>query len=268
MTLIRQHAKSEAISTLVWAVILGLAGFFTTYLWEVMRSSGSMAELEKALTNAQGVIKSLVTGGTSLTTLDGWIQGYALGGWLALPYVIFTALFVAGMITREMDRRTMEFVLSLPVSRGQLLVSRWLVLAGSLTVLHLMQFIGVVSGVAVIGQEGSPGRYAIAVINSLLLYLFLGTLMLLVSLFFDDYAPGTGAVLGIGMGLNVFHMATSDATGALKSLREALPFSWYDVQSIILKGDVPWGDMALLAGGTILLLALSVWLFRRKQIAV
>lgn len=269
MTLIRHHAKTEALSTLIWAAVLGVMGFLTTYMWEMMRTSGSMADLEKTLANAQGVVKSLVgTSGVSLFTLDGWIQGYSLGGWNSLLYVIFTALFVAGMITREMDRRTIEFVLSLPVSRSQLLLSRYAVLAGSLALLHLSQWIGVVSGVASIGQDGSPGRYGVALLNSLLLQLFLGSLMLVASLFFDDYGPGTGAVLGIGLGLNLLHMGTGDATGALKSLRDALPFSWYDVTAIIIKGEVPWGDMLLLGGGALLFLGLAVWIFQRKQITV
>jgi ABC-2 type transport system permease protein len=269
MTLFKQHVKTEAISTLIWAVILGLLGFMTTYMWDLLRTSGSLADLQKALENAQGIIKTLVgTDGISMLTIDGWIQGYSMGGWVSLLYVIFTALFVAGMVTREMDRRTMEFVLSLPISRAQLLLSRWLVMASSLVLLHLAQFAGVLAGVYALGAEGHPGRYAVAAVNSLLLYLFLGSLMLLVSLFIDDYGAGTGAMLGVGLGLNFAYMATADATGALKTLREVLPFSLYDVQSIVIKGTTPWGDMAVLGVGTILLLALSVWVFQRKQIAV
>lgn len=269
MTLFKQHAKSEAISTLVWAAILGVIGFFTTYMYQMMSESGSIAQLEKAIANAQGVVKGLVgISDSSFGTLNGWIQGYVLGSWITLPYVIFTALFVAGMITREMDRRTIEFVLSLPVSRTQMLLSRFGVLAGSLTVLHAVQYVGVVTGVAALGQEGHPGRYAVAVLSSLLLFLFLGALMLLVSLFIDDYGPGTGTMLGIGLGLNFFHIATADATGAVKSLREWLPFGLHDVTAIVGRGEVPWGDMAILGAGALIFLGLAIWVFQRKQIAV
>lgn len=269
MTLIRQHAKSEAISTLIWAIILGLTSFFTTYLWEIMRSSGQLDLLEKTLMNAPGPLRALISSsGASLASMDGWIQSYVLGTWIALPTVIFTALFAAGIITREMDRRTMEFVLSLPVSRAQLLLSRWSVMVGSFVIVHLAEFLGVLAGVAAQGQEGHPARYALALFNSLLLYIFLGSLMLLASLYFDDYGQGTGVVLGIGLGLTIFHMGTADSAGALKGLRDALPFSWYKAEPIIMNGDVPWGHLAILIMGTGLLLALSVWAFQRKQIAV
>jgi hypothetical protein len=92
--------------------------------------------------------------------------------------------------------------------------------------------------------------------------------MLLVSLFFDDYGAGSGTMLGIGLGLNFLYMGTADATGALKSLRQLLPFSLYDVQDIVINGAVPWGDMAILASGAVILLAASVWVFQRKPIAV
>ncbi|HYF76747.1 MAG TPA: ABC transporter permease subunit [Symbiobacteriaceae bacterium] len=269
MTLFRQHAKSEAISTLVWAAILGVIGFVTTYIYDVMSTSGSIAQMEKAMANAQGVVKGLIgmDGGT-FGSLDGWIQGYVLGSWITLPYVIFTALFVAGMITREMDRRTIEFVLSLPVSRTQVLLSRFGVLAGSLTVLHLASYVGMAAGVMALGQEGHFGRYALAVLSSLLLFLFLGALMLLVSLFIDDYGPGTGTMLGIGLGLNFFHIATADATGVVKSLRNWLPFGLHDVNAIVSRGEVPWVDMLILGGGALLFLVLAIRVFQRKQIAV
>lgn len=269
MTLFRQHARNEAISTLIWAVVLGLTGFFTTYVWDVLHSSGSLAELQKTLESAQGIVKSLIdSGGASLVTIDGWIQGYVLGSWVSFLYVTFTALFVAGMVTREMDRRTMEFILALPISRTQFLISRWLVLAGALLTIHLVHLMGVVSALVALGQAGSLVRYALAVANSFLLYLFLGSLMLLVSLFVDDYGTGTGVLLGIGMGLNILYLATADAAGALKSLHELLPFSLYDVQAIITDGDVPWGHMAILGAGALLFLALAVRVFQRKPIAV
>ena len=268
MTLFRQHAKTEALSVLVWSVILGLAGFMTTYMWEMFSSSGSLADLQKTLETAPGALKGLFGSGVDLLTFNGWVQGYALGTWVALPYVIFTALFVAGMVTREMDRRTMEFLLSLPVSRAQFIVSRWLVLVMALAALHLTQFVGVWSSAVAIGQQAEPGRYALAQLSSTLLFLFVGSLMLAASVLIDDYGRGTGAMLGIGLGLNLFHMATGDATGALKSLRDVLPFSLHDVAAIVMKGEVPWGDMAILGGGSLLFLAVAIWLFQRKQITV
>ncbi|MGE5676330.1 MAG: ABC transporter permease subunit [Mycobacterium leprae] len=268
MSLFRQHAKSEAISVIVWAVSIGLVTFFATCMWNVLRASGELAELQKAIDQAQGVIRGMLGPGASLLSIDGWIQGYVLGSWTSVLWVIFTAMFVVGMITREMDRRTIEFVLSRPISRARLLLARWGVLALSLVFMHLVQFVGLWSALATLGQVGHLGRYAVAEVNSLLLYLFLGGLMLLVSLYFDDYGPGTGAILGIGLALNLAHMALADATGGLKKLRELLPFSLYDVQAIISKGTVPWAHLVILGSGALLFLLLSVWLFERKQIAV
>lgn len=269
MTLIRQHARTEAVSILAWTAVFGFVGFVTTYLWRVVLDSGALDVLEATLRSAPSTLKGMIgPGGMSLVNLDGWIQGYVLGNWISLLYVIFTALFVAGMVTREMDRRTIAFLLSLPVSRAQLLLSRWLVLLGSLALLHLAHFAGLLLGLGALGETGHPWRYALAEVNSLLLYLFMGGLMLVVSLFIDDFGPGTGATLGVGLGLVFYHMSTGEATGTLKALRGALPLSFYDVQSIVMLGEVPWGDLAVLGSGAILLLLLSVWLFQRKQIAV
>ncbi|HWH71555.1 MAG TPA: ABC transporter permease [Candidatus Sulfotelmatobacter sp.] len=268
MTLFRQHAKSEAVSTLVWAICVGLFGFFTTYMFEMMVTSGSLSDMEKMLGNATGVVKMFIGGPVGLSGIMGWLAGFAMGGWTSFVYMIFVAMFVVGMITREMDRRTMEFVLSLPVSRANLLLSRYAVLVCSLVAMLLAHFLGVWGTAAALGYDVPAGRLAMVELNGFLLYLCMGSLMLLVSLFLDDYGAGTSAMLGIGLGLDVLYMVTGESAGAMKSLHDVLPFAFFDSQSILLKGTVPWGDMTILAVGAGLFLALSIWVFQRKQIAV
>jgi hypothetical protein len=75
-------------------------------------------------------------------------------------------------------------------------------------------------------------------------------------------------MLAIGLGFSFFHIGTADATGALKSLRDVLPFGLYDPGTILSQGTVPWAHLAILACGSLLFLWLAVWLFERKQIAV
>ncbi len=268
MTLFKQQLKQEWVSILVWGLILAGFQFTVAQMWDVMRQTGSLAELEALIANMPEAMKAMVGQGAAYATLNGWLQAYAFSGFMSLPYVIFTGLFVAGIVTREMDRRTMEFLLSLPVARWQVLVYRWAGMVGALTVLHLFQLITVTLAVRSMGEEPLLAEYTWATLNSLLLFVALGSLMLLVSLSFDDYGRGVSVLLGLGLGLFFFHLGTADSEGALQSVRGMLPFAMYDAGPILSKAEVPVAHLLALAATALACLGLSVYLFQRKQVSV
>lgn len=268
MTLFRQQVKTEWVSVLTWSLIFAVLIFYMVILWQQMNVSGTVAQLQQMLNQMSPALRSVYGAGLALGTLPGWIEGYLLGGWINLVFLVFTGLFVAGIVTREMDRRTMEFLLSLPVSRTQFIVSRWLGMALALGILHLAHYGGIAAAVAVVGQQVPMGRVLLAEFNSLLLFLALGSVLLVVSLFVDDYGRGVGAVLGLGIGLYFFYLGAENSTGFTKTLRTALPFARFDQVAIIEQGTVPTGDLLVLGAIAAVGLALSVLIFRRKQIAV
>lgn len=268
MTLFKQQLKNEWVSILVWSLVMSGLVYTAVLLWDVMRQSGGLAELQAMVASMPEAMKALYGDGVVMTELAGWLQGYAFGGWLSVPYVIFTGLFAAGIVTREMDRRTMDFLLSLPVARWQVLVYRWAGMVGALTVMHLVHFGAVTAAVRAIGEQPLAAEFMWASFNSLLLFVALGSVMLLVSLFLDDYGRGVSVLLGLGLGLFFFHLGTADSEGALKTVRGILPFAMYDPGPILLKAEVPVGDMITLASIGLASLGLSVYLFQRKQVSV
>jgi ABC-2 type transport system permease protein len=265
--LMKQHARTEWASTTLWSLLMGAFIFFTVYLWEMAVTQGFMADLAQLL-NSMPAIRTVWGVSGDLATLPTWLQFFSFGGWMSLLLLVFVALFTVGIVTREMDRRTMEFLLSLPVARWQVILARWANLAVALLVLHLAQFVAVVVGVAVVGEQGTPGRYLAAEFNSFLLFLAIGSVMLAVSMLTDDYGWGVATTLAIGFALYFINTGTEHTTGLMKQIHDVLPFALYKTPEILLKGHVPWGDMAGLAAIALAGLGLSVWLFQRKQIAV
>jgi ABC-2 type transport system permease protein len=266
VTLFKQHAKTEWISLLVWSLLLGLFAFFTPMLWEQLRVSGALDQMQTLLRNMPGYVVG--TPGADLMSVNGLLQLYNFGGWIMLAMLVYTGLFVVGMVTRDMDRRTMEFLLSLPVARWEIIVSRWVNLAVALLVLQGVQWLGLVAGVRAIGQEPVTWDYLLIELNGVLLYLAVGSFFLMLSTLIDDYGRGLGVTLGGMIGLLLFHMTTDKATGLVKALRDVLPFRLYDASKVLVHGQAPWGDMAILAAVAVGCLGLSVWLFQRKQISV
>ncbi|HYG57844.1 MAG TPA: ABC transporter permease subunit, partial [Symbiobacteriaceae bacterium] len=244
--LMKQHAKTEWVSVVVWSVILGAFGFFTVVMWDMAVTQGFMADF-KALMDSLGPIRVLFGITEDLATFSTWLQFFTFGGWLSLLLLAFAAMFAVGIVTREMDRRTMEFLLSLPVARWQVILARWANMALALLILHMTMFVSVLLGAAAVGEEAAAARYLTAEVNGFLVMLAVSGFMLVVSMLTDDYGRGLIYTLGLGFGLYFFHLGTDQATGVLKTIRGALPFALYDTHAIIGKGEVPLGDMAALA---------------------
>lgn len=266
MTLIKQQLKQEWLSLLVWGLVMGGLVFLTIALYRQMGEA--MVEMEEVVRQLPESVRAIYGGNVSLRTLSGFLQAYGFGNWIWIPFLIYTALFAVSITTREIDRRTMEFLLALPVTRWQVLLSRWGGMALALLALHGMHLGAIWAGVLLNGQPAELGRYLLADLNSWLLMLAVGSLMMLVNLFVDDYSRGVGINLGIGLGLFAFHIGTEQATGTLQRVRELLPLAYYDPALIVGQGQVPWGDLAVLVGIIALSLPLSVAIFQRKQIAV
>jgi len=267
MSLLKHQLRTELVSLVTWALTLGVLIFYTVYIWKQLKESGGLTDLEEMLRSMPPAFKGIYGSAFSMTQLNGWLQGYVFGGYLNLIYSVYIGLFVAGMITREADQRTLEFLLTLPVTRTQLILSRWLGMVVSLAFLHLTHVAAVGLGVMAIGQQPAWGNFLVATVNSLLLFTAIGGILLAVTLFINDYGPAVGAGIGIAAGLYLIYSLTESATGVLMTLRKLDPFALFNAGPIIGQGEVPWANMAILAGAAAVALALSVYLFERKQIA-
>jgi ABC-2 type transport system permease protein len=268
MTLFKQQVKAEWLTLLVWSLIIYGLLFALVVLGDQMYQSGALNRMAEAVKGMPEPLRSLYIADASVTTVEGWVRAFCWGGWLVIPFLVYTALLVAGMITREMDRHTMEFLLSLPIARWQVVLSRWIGLALATAVLQAAHFLGVVTGVAAVGGTMDLGRWLVADLNGWLLVLAVGSILLALSILIDDYGRGVGAILGVALGLYFFQAAAEQAGGIMKSVRDVLPLAFYNPWPIVSQRVTPWGDMVVLTGMTLAALALAIWLFQRKQVTV
>jgi ABC-2 type transport system permease protein len=267
MALVRQQLRSELLSLLIWGGALGLLCLYVIYMYELIPRDLLM-ELEEMIQAMPPALRALYAEHGSYGTLSDWLIGNIYGGWILALFTVYTALAAAGLVAREMERRTIEFLLAMPVTRRQLLFARAAGLAAALGLLHLVRFGSVAASMALIGESISAGPYLLAELNSWLLFTSLGLLCLFFTLFVNDYGRAVGVTLGTGFGLLFLHLGTVSAEGALKGLRQSLLFARYNPAAILAEGKVPIAEMGgLLAVGALALL-LAVLAFDRKQIAV
>lgn len=201
-----------------------------------------------------------------LGPVDAFVEA-KLGFWVVLAFPIYACLLAISAVTREVDRHTADFLLTLPIDRTRLLLSRWAVMAADIGILGLGIWAALVVGLKSIGATGSWSGYFWMVAQAWFLGVAVGSLALLASVFIDDYSmaakltlAGVGTLYILDMGLRVSPPPWWTTTWN--------PFTHVNSAQTILQDHLLWGDAAALVITSALALALSVHFFVRKQVRV
>lgn len=264
MVLLKQQWRGDRGNLIGWAIALTALTWFMVSMYDSLMSTGMMNDLAEVLRSMPAAMQAWLAGGSSLVTFPGFVAGVVFNGLMLVMAAIYVALYIPNIITREMDQRNMEFLLSLPVRRSTVIVTRWLGFIVGLAGLLAIQWLALVASA---GARGNALRYLIADLNMFLLFAAVGGLIMFISVFIDDQSRCTGIGMALSLGLLFVYLMTDQATGAVAALRKALPFAHFNPGEIISFGAIPWGDMVGLAIAAAVLLFLSVKAFERKQIA-
>lgn len=262
MTLFRQHFRAQRTGLFIWlgAVVVLVLGV-TSSAPAATQQVDLMAEMAAQLPPALRVLWGYVPG---MNPVDSFIL-VKLGVLLGVVLPVYACLLAMGVVTREVDRRTADFLLALPVDRERLVLARWAVMAVDVALLALAIWVALIAGLKAVGLSGSYGGYFWMLAESWLLGVTVGSLALLASIWIDDYSFGVKVSLAGVAVLEVLDIAMRVADMS-RWARFFNPYTYLDMTRPILTGHPAWGDMAvlLLAG------ALAAWLaaraFARKQI--
>lgn len=266
LALLKQQFRSDWLTILGWSLVMaGLTWFLASMYW-VFERSGVLVELERLIREMPPSVQALMGGQGIFTmgTFEGYIEQVVYSGFIQLLLAIYVCIYVPSLISREVDQRSMEFLLSMPLKRRSLVMSRWSGFAVQVLLVCLLQWLVTV---AVAGQASKPVAYLLASLNLSLVLVTVGTLALLASVFIDDYYQSVGASVTLGIGLFFANAALAERYKAGSWIRFLIPFSHLDVDRVIRQGKTPGSDMAILAIMSLALLSMTVFAFERKEIA-
>src|SRR5450756_1912991 len=134
--LISELAARTRVS-LIWWVVGTLA--LVAYVALVYDSIGSLDELSRLYEGYPPAIRKLV-GDVDIGTLNGWIQVEFMS-WFPLILAVYGGIYAAGSVSKEIEQRTADFLLGLPVTRRQFVMSRLLVGLGNMLLICVLAFV-------------------------------------------------------------------------------------------------------------------------------
>ena len=206
-------------------------------------------------------------GGNNVFTLPGAIAIGFIHPIFVAVVGVFAIGFTAAAVAGERQRGTLEVVLARPISRrttyGSLLGAT-IVLLG-LAVLAMVA--GTLVSAAVFGKldDLNLGQVPLLWLNTVLLYLALGSLALAASVSFDRLAPALGLTLGFTL-VSYFLQILGSLWPEAEPLQPFSLFHYLDPAAILDGTGDPF-DLALLTAVTLLAVAWSLIVFPRRDLA-
>jgi ABC-2 type transport system permease protein len=231
--------------TLIWTGAL-LASFVGSTLGSVLTARGAGAAYDIAATLVLGYTNMQYTG------------------------PIFAMILGALIISQEEDEKTIEFLLSHPLTRGEIAASK--LLAYSALVLFL-NVVLVIAGLVLIAAPGPWSGHAVGTFLGVWLSYFLltyafGAAGVLLSMFVVKGGALVGYSIGIPMILALLAFLETVGSDLLRALSRLSPYRYLNYARILETGSLDVPFVCVTAAISAALLALSMVLYRRREFAV
>ncbi len=259
----RHELRARLRSVLIWslalmAMVVVFFSFYSAFADQAARVNDMMENFPQELRAAFGMDE------VDLSTVLGFFSIIYLFAQLCLA--IQAGNYGFGLVSIEESELTADFLLTRPVSRPQILTSKLLAAVISLLVTSLV--VGLSSLVAIEMARGEhtyePRTLALLLAALLVLELFFLCIGLVVSLLVKRVRSVTPYSLGLGFGAYVLS-AFSGVFGDVE-LELITPFKHFDAAGIIRDGAWDTPLVLLNVGVTLVSVALSYWLYIRRDI--
>lgn len=261
---IKWEIRSRRWSILWW--IIGIAAFVTINLAVYPSFRDQAAELDKTFSQMPQSVRDLFSDTGEFLSPTGYLSSQIFYLMLPMLFSFLTIGLGASLIAREEQRKTIELLLSRPISRGKLLLGKALAGLAVSLVIGLATALICILEVQIIGFEGVSIWGVLAATGlSLLLALLFGAITFTLT---SMGAAGRGASIGVAALIAIGSYVISSLDETVKWLQtpaKALPYHYYKPGNILEGIYQPWP--IVIFGVIILTLVFVSWIaFRRRDI--
>jgi ABC-2 type transport system permease protein len=269
VALVRRLLRQGLIGTLMLLLGVVLFQFVYIFIADSLGGSAGLENLVGQLPPAMQALAQMSPEFLAMTGIVGFIsRGYDHPVYLVLSIAAMVA-FTGRAIAGEIDRGTLAFTLSRPISRWRIYAARLIGVALLSVAFGIAGPIATWAGFEIAQPVGDlPARnlVAMAVMGALFL-LAIGGLTLMVS----SMSSSAGQVVGWATGYLVvayFVDVFAELWSVLEPVRPLSLFRWFDPTAAMVDGRVPWESLIVLGGVGRVAVAVGWAAFRRRDILV
>lgn len=222
------------------------------------------AELEKSFESLPEAAVQLVGGSTDFFSPIGFLNSQVFFIMLPLILGILAISLGSNLIAREEQDRTIESLLSRPVSRSQLFVSKSFAGALMLGIVSIVGFLTTSIIAHVVNLDVSATKIALATFACYLLALSFGAIAIL----FTSLGKARVASLGLASAIALGGYLLSSLAGTVNWLSgpsKVFPFHYYQTEDI-LRGTHNWSNFLFLVVVIFACGVIACFTFRKRDI--
>lgn len=264
--LIKTEFKRNFRLFLLWAVIIIGLSLLMLSLYPTFQ--GSFGDIEAFLSSyPQGFLEAfgLGEGGLDMTTAYGWfgMEGYLFVVLLGGSY---SAILGSSILSKEEDDKTIEFLLSKPISRNHILIGKGLVTVINLVLLNLILFITLLITFSIVDKVDFVTTVLLC-LGGLILDLIFASISMAISIFVTKSRIIMSISVGVVIGLYFLDIIAT-LTEKLTFLKYLTPYEYVNAIDIINHNKIE-PVYLLISIGIIIISGFVTWYFyNRKDITV
>ncbi len=264
MNIFKKDLMDHLKTFLVWTITLSIFNYWMMTLFASFQDTSEMLEFVQQLPEA--FIKAFGIDRLSLATLEGYF-GTEVHLLILLFGSIFAVLLGSGILSKEQNDRTAEFLLSKPVSRSKILVNKVLVYKALVLAFNAVIWVGAYWEIKRYDTPFDEHSFWILAGMTVGAHLTFAALGFLGSVFVNRQGTVYAGSLGLVLGMYAIQLM-ADLSQNLKFLGHMSPMKWANAADILSTGTASSGHIwaMFLVNGVALALALE--LYKRKDVLV
>lgn len=241
-------------------VAMGLMGALMVGIYPSFESSMDLTELINSMPEA---LQS-VFGAASINSLEGFLALEMYGiFWLALLGAYF-AYRGGGLISGEIESGKIDNTLLMPVTRTKFILEKYLSLITPIITLNLAVILFEIGTAMIMGLNLSVQNLLLTHLLSVPYFFACGNIGLLFSTLLERESSGRRISAGLMFGLFMVEKVTKGTD--FEAIGIISPTKYYEASNTLIEGTVNLADTGLLIGATVLLLLVSVMIFRQRDL--
>lgn len=262
IALTRQHLREHRLPILLWSVT---AAFLSYTVASTAKAVADERLLRAFLGQIPPPALKIMGSPNAYRNLIDYFISFKWLGIMPLLGAVFGATAAMGVIARDIEKRTADFLLSLPVPRPFLLAARFTAVGLGLFLLYCASFLSLWAGMARAGLPGSFARYAMYFAGNYCVALAFAAAALLVSLTVREYGPATRYAVILVLGAFSLDVANRILQGP-RLFSRILLYGFVYTEETVGRGAFPVAAVVAGLAVTAALLALSMFVLEKKQI--
>ncbi len=258
----RYELERRARGTVVLSVLLSLLAVFTVAFFPSVQQSSEA--LEQYIENLPPAFRSAF-GIESFATVEGFLATeFYQFGWVILLGVYF-GYRAGSLVAGDVEDHGIDLWLAAPVSRGRLVVERYLALVPVMVAVNVAAYAVVAVAIVAIGEPVPYRDLATVHVLSVPYFLATAAIGLVVSVLVADESVANRVALGLVFTL--FLVESLSLSTDYSEIGAISPTRYYDPTGVLVQGEYDLLGGVILCLAAVALVGLAVALFRRADIS-